>query len=80
MRGAASGRGGFTGSVPAVHDAFTGVPESRIRQGGNMDLTTIILIGLFIGMVVMHLRPGGHGGHGSHGAGQPRSRGPHGGH
>ena len=49
-----------------------------------MDLTTIILIGLFIWMMSMHLRPGGHGGcggsHGSHTTGKPQSGGQHSGH
>ena len=49
-----------------------------------MDLTTIILIGLFIWMMSMHLRPGGHGGcggsHGSHTSGKPQSGGQHSGH
>ena len=49
-----------------------------------MDLTTIILIGLFIWMMSMHMRPGGHGGcggsHGSHTSGKPQSGGQHSGH
>ena len=51
-----------------------------------MDLTTIILIGLFVWMMSMHLRPGGHGGCGSHGSqgsktsGKPQSGGQHSGH
>lgn len=47
-----------------------------------MDLTTLIFIGLFIWMISMHLRPGGHGGHGMHGSHgtDKRSAGQHRGH